>query len=262
MSSVGKGEIEVEDEPELAAIREALWGTILRVSQYSDNGIFSDIDSFVELSQGNTSINEVDFYSYDKEGDDELWEKMGNGLANLKSLERFNIRFGEESFEEETNAVERPFRIDFDRTLAIVLLYMWQNLIVDIFCDDDFDALLPPGELKALTRAIRRHPTIKEFDTTSCFLPVARFNIILSALATLPSLMVAKLKYDASSGSRFKHPEALKKLMLSPSLRKIYFDTFTFCKPLCVSLDEALREGSNVALLFLENYCVQYDGMD
>jgi hypothetical protein len=59
MSSAGEGG--VENKPELAAIREVLSGTILRVSQYSDNGIFSDIDSFVKLSQGNATITEVNF---------------------------------------------------------------------------------------------------------------------------------------------------------------------------------------------------------
>jgi hypothetical protein len=42
-------------------------------------------------------------------------------------------------------------------------------------------------------------------------------------LATLPSLEVATLRNDVPEGSHIKLPEALKKLMLSPSLRKVYF---------------------------------------
>jgi hypothetical protein len=53
---------------------------------------------------------------------------MGKGLANLKSLEYF-VNFDEENFEEETNAVERTFRADFDGTLAIVLPH-WKRLFV------------------------------------------------------------------------------------------------------------------------------------
>jgi hypothetical protein len=46
-----EGEGEVQDELELATIR-GLHGTVLQVSQYGDNRIFSNIDSFVKLSEG------------------------------------------------------------------------------------------------------------------------------------------------------------------------------------------------------------------
>jgi hypothetical protein len=90
---------------------------------------------------------------------------MGKGLANLKSLEHFNITFDEESSEEETNAVERTFRIDCDGTLAIVLPHLRQKLLVDTFGDDDYE--IPLEEVKALARAIRGHPTINGFYTSA-----------------------------------------------------------------------------------------------
>jgi hypothetical protein len=58
--------------------------------------------------------------------------------------------------------------------------------------------------------------TINGFYTSS--FSEATFHIVLSALATLPCEFV-KLRRDVSEGSHFEH-EALKNLMLSPSLRR------------------------------------------
>jgi hypothetical protein len=80
----------------------------------------------------------------------------------------------------------------------------------------------------AFARVIRGHPTIKNFFT-GCNFHEDTLLILLSAMATLPSLEVADLALLASEGAHFEtfeHPEALKKLMLSPSLRNIRFDFF------------------------------------
>jgi hypothetical protein len=235
-------EVDEQEGQAITAIRKVLSATSMIVSTYDDNGVFSDIDSFVKLSQGNTSITEVDFYPYDKEGDDALWEKVGEGLANLKSLERLTIYFEEE---DEANADEPTPRPDLG-TLAIVLPYLRQELVVNTF-----NYAYSREEVKALARAIRRHPTIVEFDT-GCSFPADTLHIILSALATLPSLEVARLEHEDSEGSHFEYPQALKKLMLSPSLREVYFTEILFCGPLCRALEEALQGGSNVTLLSLE----------
>lgn len=87
-------------------------------------------------------------------------------------------------------------------------------------------------EVKALARPIRRHPTKKEFHS-GCNFHADTLHIILAAMATLPSLEVATLGLYKSESSHFEHPEALKQLLLSPSLRTVFFDEFTFCGPLC-----------------------------
>jgi hypothetical protein len=248
MSMAIEAEEEEVDEQEgqvITAIREALSGRTITVSQNIDHGecLFSNIDSFVKLSQGNTSVTEVYCYPYDKEGDDALWEKMGEGLANLKSLKRFNILF-----DQETNVDEQTSRPDF-RTLAIVLQYLWQEFSFSIY-DRDISADYSREEVIVLARAIRRHPTIKGFNTGSDF-TVDTLPIILSALVTLPSLDVATLGLRNLQGLHVEHPEALKELMLSPSLQKVFFSFFTFSGPLCRVLEEALQEGSNIACLSL-----------
>jgi hypothetical protein len=233
-----------ERQAVITAIREEFSGHSIYVSQNIDRGrcLFSDIDSFVKLSQGNTTITRVYFFPYNKNGDDTLWKKLGKGLANLKSLKKINIRF-----DEETNHDEPTSRPNF-RTLAIVLPYLRQELI---FCGfDNISAACSQEEVKALAAAIRGHPTIKEFDAGWQF-PVDMLHILISALATLPSLEVAELRFEASQGLHFETPEALKTLMLSPSLRRVYFRGFTFTGPLCRALGEALQEGSHIACLSL-----------
>jgi hypothetical protein len=92
-----------EGQAVITAIHEELSGNSIVVSQSVDRGmcLFSGIDSFVRLSQGNTSITKVHFPPYDNEGDGALWENMGKGLANLKSLKTFKILFDEETNDDE-----------------------------------------------------------------------------------------------------------------------------------------------------------------
>jgi hypothetical protein len=84
-----------------------------------------------------------------------ILEKMGKGLANLKSLEDFTIHF-----EEEPNGDEPTSRADFG-ILVIVLPYLRQELVFDLFGP----AACSREEVEALARAICLHPTIKEFNT-------------------------------------------------------------------------------------------------
>jgi hypothetical protein len=141
----------IEDEEEgvdeqegqvITEIREELSGSSINVDH--SGCLFSDIDTFVKLSQGNTSITKVCFNPYDNEGDDALWEKMGEGLANLKSLELFIM------FDEEINDDEQAPRPDF-RTLAIVLPYLRQDFSFVIY-DRNIIADYSREEVKVLPK--------------------------------------------------------------------------------------------------------------
>jgi hypothetical protein len=145
-------------------------------------------------------------------------------------------------------------------TLVIVLPYLRQELVFDELCTVD-NGFFPLGKVGYLALAIRRHPTVKEFDA-GFGIPSDTLHIILSALATLPSLEVARLGLEASEWSYSEHPEALKELMLSPSLRKVYFDYFTFCRPLCQALEEALQGESKIVWLSLDNCSIPEDAGD
>jgi hypothetical protein len=74
------------------ATREVLMGgTFLQGLPHSINNERIDLDSFVELSCDNMCITSVEFHPYDIFDDDEPWEKLGRGLANLQSLTRIMI---------------------------------------------------------------------------------------------------------------------------------------------------------------------------
>jgi hypothetical protein len=77
----------------LGKIRNSLRRGVLWLNKSRDNtGIFEAVDSFVELSQGNTTVKEVDIYPYDEDAwCDELWDKVGRGVGNLKLLETLRI---------------------------------------------------------------------------------------------------------------------------------------------------------------------------
>jgi hypothetical protein len=53
---------------------------------------FAEVDSFVALSQGNDYVRRVTLYPYDLGSRNyELWDKVGQGVGNLKSLDEFVI---------------------------------------------------------------------------------------------------------------------------------------------------------------------------
>jgi hypothetical protein len=75
-----------------------------------DTGIFEAVDSFVELSQGNTIVQHVDIYPYEEDpGNYELWDKVGQGVGNLKSLEMLYINLNNE--EGVNNEGDEPNRL-------------------------------------------------------------------------------------------------------------------------------------------------------
>lgn len=184
MNGTEEEEMDEQEGQVITAIREELRGTVLVVTRNMDfdnfPDIFSDsnIDSLVKLGKGNATITTVEFFIYDKEDNDTLWEKVGEGLANLESLKKFDVNF-------EDTADTTP-RADLE-TLEIVLPYLRQELVFIAFKNEEVDPPFSQDEVKGLARVIHRHPTIKEFHTGCNFYA----DIIFFAMATLPSLEVA-----------------------------------------------------------------------
>jgi putative lipoic acid-binding regulatory protein len=173
MDGFEEGDVDEQEGQAITAIREALSGTVIRVLQNIDPRLFSDIDSFVKLSKGNKSITTVEFNIFEIEGNDALWENIGEGLANLESLMYFHVNF---DYTHETAP-----RADC-RTLAIVLPYLRQEFAFYAF-SEEVDPPFSRDEVKAFTRVIRRHTTIKEFYSV-CNFHANTLSILLSAMAT------------------------------------------------------------------------------
>jgi hypothetical protein len=76
-------------------LRRALCGDSLILDISKNSGkIFNQVDSFVALSQGNDTVRCVTLSPYDVDsGNYELWDKVGQGVGNLKYLGILNIYF-------------------------------------------------------------------------------------------------------------------------------------------------------------------------
>jgi hypothetical protein len=86
-------------------IRALLREDTLCLDKHDDNLIFNNVDFFVAESQHNYAIYQVNLYPYDDDpGNYELWDKVGQGVGNLKSLNILKICFNKsfDDGEEET----------------------------------------------------------------------------------------------------------------------------------------------------------------
>jgi hypothetical protein len=77
---------------------------------------------------------------------------------------------------------------DWER-LALILTYVRRKVSVDLY--DDYD-VWTVGDVRALARAIRGHPTITRFESGKTF-PYESVDLLYSALATLPALELVKV---------------------------------------------------------------------
>jgi hypothetical protein len=145
----------------------------LDVTDDYNTRIFAEVDSFVALSQGNTSINYVSLHPYDVDpGNYELWDKVGQGVGNLKSLGVVSIYLRD--------------RLRDWEILARILPHIQNKIELRI------NSLRMQGteEMLAFARAIQQHPAITRIDTAVSFENTAT---LCSALNTLPNLEYATI---------------------------------------------------------------------
>jgi hypothetical protein len=235
------------------AIRQSLRETTLKIDCGKDNdGIFANVDSFVELSEGNNIVQEVDldlyWDDYSKRGlqtmDD--WEKLGKGIGNLQALKALRLfRSASYSDDEEDSDSDEEELLDFE-TLARVLRHVRQKITLSVDICETIRAA------EGFAGAIRGHPTIAGFETTDslCF-DDRSLGLILPALATMPAL--ESIDLDAQCEHAFEHPEHLTTLLLSRSLRSVTLRCFGLTNAACQAVAQALKSGSPVTRLSLED---------
>jgi hypothetical protein len=151
-------------------LRGVLRGDYLKLHISNDHtGIFADTDSFVALSQGNTSIKQALLYPYDSDpGNYELWEKVGQGVGNLKSLSVLRIILNE-------SLAEPDWEV-----LARILPHIQSKIELRIMAG----VIAGLGEMRAFSRAIQGHPAITQFSTIT-----TGFSFENVAVATLCSAL-------------------------------------------------------------------------
>jgi hypothetical protein len=260
--SVSSAEAMVRQALSKVMIHHALCQTTLKLEwdDEDDDGTLARANSFLELSKGNTIVQEVyldpRWYQNRLRLLDSDWEeKLGKMLGNLQSLKELKIEDSvcRDAYDEEPPEWE---------SVARVLRHVWQKITVSV-------RIAPTrGSEEAFARAIRGHPTIQRFETDNSF-HFDSFGILASALATLPSLESIRLHHAELDEElqpelledlpAIVHPECITTLLLSPSLRSVRFGNFYFPNPVCQVVALALRTGSPITCLAL-TYCDFHDG--
>jgi hypothetical protein len=151
----------------------------LNLDRGSTVWILKHIDYFGSQSRINQSIESVNICLHAFYGrDDDDWDKLGQAIGNLQSLEKLFI-----TTPGYTHAV-----ITFPdweiRALARILSHVRQKITLTVECH--YTKWLAEKS-RSFARAIQGHPTITRFEDGKSF-PYEALDSIYSALATLPAL--------------------------------------------------------------------------
>jgi hypothetical protein len=219
--------------------------------------ILTHIDCFVSQSRGNESVRKVRMHPHLIQicGHNEIWDKVGLAIGNFQALETLyfsNLAGNSGDDDDDDHVVQNP---DWGET-ACILGRIRQAFGVYL---DDNGKLWSVGEVQALGRAIRGHPTIKKFDGGEGF-PFEASDTIYSALATLPALEVVRLSSMPEDEIYLANPETLTELLRVPSLRSVCFSRFNFTSALCSATANALMEGAAFTRLEFFNCSLSAQG--
>jgi hypothetical protein len=216
-------------------LRRALCDDHLTLYTSNDNArVFAEVDSFVAQSHGNTSIKHVFLRPYDADpGIYELWDKVGQGVGNLKYLSVLRIclrhSLGEPDWE----------------ILARILSPIQNKIELEL----RFTAIEGTEEMRAFARAIQGHPAITQFKSVVCF---ENTSILCSALTTLPNLEdVVLTQYSPRRDDSLPPASMTELLTRAPSLRIVEFQNFCFTSSICEATVTVLRQGSSITSLNL-----------
>jgi hypothetical protein len=232
-----------EEESLRSALCESFF--LLDISNDSDK-ISNQVDSFVALR--NTSIEEVELYSYGVDpGKYEFWDKVGQGVGNLKALGALLIYLN--------NGIDEP---DWE-TLARILPHTQNKIGLRIMGGQ----IRGTVEIRAFARAIQGQPATTRFYTGEGGFSFENTDPLYSAVSTLPNLKSAFLQHRKLGRGEgvptFGSPESMTGFLRAPSLRIMEFHQFYFASSLCLATSMALSQGSSIASLVLDE-CSFPDG--
>jgi hypothetical protein len=237
-----------ENENEAYARSLLQWNSLL-LDENSIPWILDHIDCFVSQSRGSESrVRQVFLFPHAFHGhDDDIWDKVGQGIGNLQTLGCLII--SNHKYRDDNDEVPIP---SWD-ILARILSHVRQKVKL-VLSKSDLRAV---EEVQALARAIRGHPTITSFEGGEDF-PYESLDALYSALVTLPALELVKLSFSRrklrpEDESTMAHHDSLTELLRVPSLRSVRFDRFSFTPDLCQATANALMEGTSITSL---DFCV------
>jgi hypothetical protein len=216
---------------------EGTIGRLLCGSYLELTDILAQIDYFVALSQGNMSINHVELFPYQPDlgsRNYELWDKVGQGVGNLKSL-----------------IVLRIYHCRLDgldwQILARILPYIQNKITLQI----DGGFIEGVEDMRAFARAIQGHPAITHLKADVSFECTATLCSTLTTLPNLESVILTQQRLGRGEVPTFQFPESMTDFLRAPSLRVVEFRYFCFTGSLCLAAAMALRQGSSITSLVL-----------
>jgi hypothetical protein len=232
-----------------AYARDYIFGEnqVITLAALSHPWMVKHIDCFVSQSRGNESIGVVHIDLYSNAGE-EFWDKVGQAIGNLQALK--TLRISTHGYNEDDDDYEDLPSPDWE-ILARILSHIRQKVKVDLETDDDeywWDA----EESRSFARVIHGHPTITGFADSSGVFPYEAWDVLYSALATLPALESIALSNRGLNQQHELHladPESLGRLLRVPSLRYVFFSQFYFTHALWRATVNALVEGRVVTKL-------------
>jgi hypothetical protein len=229
------------------------------LNEYSISWILNHIDCFVSQSRGNKSVTRVRLFPYASNGqNDEVWDKVGQAIGNLQSLENLEMCC-HDNYDDMGNESDYPEEEDDDEVVLIhdwkilerILRHVRQSVTVNI----NDSRLRTLEEVQPLARAIRGHPTITSFVDRGMF-PYESLDTFYSALATLPaleSITLAASEVRQADESILVHPGSLTELLRVPTLRAVRFEHFSFTPALFRATSYALMDGTAITYLAFEH---------
>jgi hypothetical protein len=251
-----------QDDPiimdDVDSIREVLSGhTIDLYKLHDENGIFAQVDAFVNLSRENETVEEVHLTPFNDPGDDAsgthryaIWDKIAEGIGNLQALREITI-FHTRSVDDEGEDLVPDWEI-----LACILRRLQRGIRL---CMDDFAPLWDHTVLPVFYGVIQGQAMITGFSTSDGFY-FDGLDVLCSALLTLPALENVSFEHFRGEGpEEGQSLESMVKLLLSPTLREVTFKFVVFTNTLCQAVAKVLKERSEITdLHFL--YCDFPDG--
>jgi hypothetical protein len=208
-------------------LRRALCGYHLILDISDDYAwVFNQLDAFIAQSQGNETIGCVSLFPYDDDpGNYELWDKVGQGVGNLKSLDMITIHL-------HNNLNELDWEI-----LARILPHISIESKIELRIMGK--AIAGTEEMRAFARAIQGQPAITQFQTRTASFSFESVATLCSALTTLPNLESAILRHRklhrGEGVPTLRFPESMTEFLRVPSLRIVEFREFCFMSSLCLA---------------------------
>jgi hypothetical protein len=257
---------EAIDNVAMEKIRQALRGTTLEIEADLRRPleILANARSFVELSQGNNTVQDVVLYRCTRRyynHDYETLRVLGEVVGNLEALQRLTIYLiygsrNNRTEHEDPEVAESLYWQAFAGVLGRVRHPIELRLYGQFF-GDTF--------LHNFAAAMQGASTIRTFRSGQEVVPWEKSDILMSALASLPSLENVTLEsfdYDEDLPPTGGFP-GLTNLLKSPSLRSIEFSGIKFTRHVSWALQAAFEEGSFVNnLRFTDCGCMGDDLTD